>query len=97
MQEQYEIVSRVESLFAFTGRLEAWLAATQTAAEQLTLALLAKAFRGELVQQDPADEPASELLQRLTASRAGTDNPKRSRPPHANPPDPAVCGIAADQ
>ena len=81
MQEQYEIVSRVESLFAFTSRLEAWLAATQTAAEQLTLALLAKAFRGELVQQDPADEPASELLQRLTASHAGTDNPKHSRTP----------------
>ena len=39
----------------------------------LTLALLAKAFRGELVQQDPADEPASELLQRrpdLAAARS---------------------------
>ena len=79
--EQKEIVRRVESLFAFADRLEARLAAAQTAAEQLTPALLAKAFRGELVPQDPADEPASELLQRLAASRASADKPKRSRTP----------------
>lgn len=81
LTEQHEIVRRVESLFAFADRLEARLAAAQTAAEQLTPALLAKAFRGELVPQDPADEPASELLQRLAASRASADNPKRSRTP----------------
>ena len=80
-KEQHEIVRRVESLFAFADRLEARLAAAQTAAEQLTPALLAKAFRGELVPQDPADEPASELLQRLAASRASAAKPKRSRTP----------------
>jgi type I restriction enzyme, S subunit len=32
--------------------------------------LLAKAFRGELVPQDPNDEPAAELLERLTMQRA---------------------------
>ena len=79
--EQHEIVRRVESLFAFADRLEARLAAAQTAAEQLTPALLAKAFRGELVPQDPADEPASELLKRLAASRASADKPKRGRTP----------------
>jgi type I restriction enzyme S subunit len=81
INEQHEIVRRVESLFGFADRLEARLAAAQTAAEQLTPALLAKAFRGELVPQDPADEPASELLQRLAASRACTAKPKRSRTP----------------
>jgi type I restriction enzyme S subunit len=81
IREQHEIVRRVESLFAFADRLEARLAAAQTAAEQLTPALLAKAFRGELVPQDPADEPASELLQRLAASRASAAKPKRSRTP----------------
>lgn len=35
--------------------------------EQLTPALLAKAFRGELVPQDPHDEPASRLMERLRA------------------------------
>ena len=66
--EQTEIVRRVETLFAFADRLEARLQTAQTAADRLTPALLAKAFRGELVPQDPNDEPASELLKRLTIS-----------------------------
>jgi len=69
MAEQAEIVRRVEVLFAFADRLEARLAKAQAAADRLTPALLAKAFRGELVSQDPADEPAAELLKRLTAGR----------------------------
>jgi type I restriction enzyme S subunit len=66
--EQTEIVRRVETLFAFADRLEARLQTAQTAANRLTPALLAKAFRGELVPQDPNDEPASELLKRLAGS-----------------------------
>lgn len=65
-QEQTEIVRRVETLFAFADRLEARLAQAQTAATRLTPALLAKAFRGELVPQDPNDETAAELLRRLS-------------------------------
>ncbi len=68
-EEQTEIVRRVETLFAFADRLEARLAQAQTAATRLTPALLAKAFRGELVPQDPNDEPAAELLRRLQAQR----------------------------
>ncbi len=68
--EQTEIVRRVETLFALADRLEARLAQAQTAATRLTPALLAKAFRGELVPQDPNDEPAAELLRRLQAQRA---------------------------
>ena len=74
--EQTEIVRRVETLFAFADRLEARLAQAQTAATRLTPALLAKAFRGELVPQDPNDEPAAELLRRLQAERASA--PKAS-------------------
>ena len=68
--EQAEIVRRVKTLLAFADRLEARLAQVQTAVDRLTPSLLAKAFRGELVPQDPADEPAAELLNRLSASRA---------------------------
>jgi len=70
LSEQTEIVRRVETLFAFADRLEGRLAQAQTAATRLTPALLAKAFRGELVPQDPNDEPAAELLRRLQAERA---------------------------
>lgn len=44
--------------------------------KQLTQATLAKAFRGELVPQDPEDEPASALLARIAATRS-TEAPKR--------------------
>lgn len=81
IEEQTEIVRRVASLFAFADRLEARLQSAQTAAERLTPALLAKAFRGELVPQDPSDEPATELLRRLREARAAeaTTKPKRGR------------------
>jgi type I restriction enzyme S subunit len=76
--EQTEIVRRVETLFAFADRLEARLAQAQTAATRLTPALLAKAFRGELVPQDPNDEPAAELLRRLQAT-ISKEGPRRGR------------------
>jgi len=85
VQEQTEIVRRVEILFAYADRLEARLQTARTAADRLTPALLAKAFRGELVPQDPSDEPAAELLRRLREAR-GTEvsaKPKRGRKPVA--------------
>ena len=68
--EQREIVSRVRRLFAFADRLEASYAAARTHTERITPALLAKAFRGELVPQDPNDEPAGVLLERIRTNRA---------------------------
>ena len=78
-EEQTEIVRRVETLFAFADRLEARLAQAQTAATRLTPALLAKAFRGELVPQDPNDEPTAGLLRRLRGrARHGARWPARA-------------------
>ena len=78
MEEQIEIVRRVDILFAFADRLEARLQTAQTATDRLTPALLSKAFRGELVPQDPNDEPASELLRRLLQEALST-KAKRGR------------------
>lgn len=83
VEEQSEIVRRVEKLFAFADRLEKRLSQAQAAVQKLTPALLAKAFRGELVLQDPNDEPASELLKRLQESRADSAKPSRARKPRA--------------
>jgi type I restriction enzyme S subunit len=74
--EQHEIVRRVESLFAYADRLEARYAVARAQVERLTPALLAKAFRGELVPQDPNDEPASMLLECIRALGVGRN--KRS-------------------
>lgn len=79
VSEQTEIVRRVETLFAFADRLESRLKTAQTAADRLTPALLAKAFRGEMVPQDPNDEPAAELLKRLATSRDAAPKAKRGR------------------
>lgn len=70
LEEQAEIVRRVESLFAFADRLEARWRAGQELVEQLTPSLLAKAFRGELVEQDPEDESVAVLLERIKAERS---------------------------
>lgn len=73
-----EIVRRVETLFAFADRLEARYTAARAQVERLTPALLAKAFRGELVPQDPNDEPASAMLARLKAQTSLSSTPGKS-------------------
>jgi type I restriction enzyme S subunit len=80
VEEQGEIVRRVESLFALADAIEAKWQAIHGQVECLTPALLAKAFRGELVPQDPNDEPAAELLNCLAAQREATPaRPRRQR------------------
>jgi type I restriction enzyme S subunit len=76
--EQHEIVHRVEVLFAIADRMEAHYQTAQTQVEYLTPALLSKAFRGALVPQDPNDETASILLERVRAERlAQADKSKK--------------------
>jgi type I restriction enzyme S subunit len=41
----------------------------QARVDNLTQSILAKAFRGELVAQDPSDEPAEKLLERIAQAR----------------------------
>jgi type I restriction enzyme S subunit len=78
--EQTEIVRRVEALFAMADRLESHYATARAQVDKLTPATLAKAFRGELVPQDPNDEPASALLERIKSSRAdGATKPLSKR------------------
>ena len=63
--EQQEIVRRVKELFALADQIEARYAKAKAYVDNLTQSILAKAFRGELVPQDPNDEPASVLLDRI--------------------------------
>jgi type I restriction enzyme S subunit len=77
--EQIEIVRRVAQLFAFAAQLEAKVASAKSSIDHLTQSILAKAFRGELVPQDPNDEPASLLLERIQAQRAAAPKAKRGR------------------
>jgi type I restriction enzyme S subunit len=49
------------------------------AVTELESSLFAKAFRGELVPQDPNDEPAEALLARLRAAEPAPEKPKPRR------------------
>jgi len=89
--EQLEILKRQDDLFSLADQLEARLTTARKLVDRLTPALLAKAFRGELVPQDPGDEPASVLLERIRAARqaeAGAGKPsRRGRRKAATNPD----------
>ena len=72
-----EIVRRVEGLFALADQLELRLAKARGQVDKLTPSLLARAFVGQLVPQDPTDEPASVLLDRIRAEHASQSGPSR--------------------
>jgi type I restriction enzyme S subunit len=62
-----EIVRRIESAFQKIDRIAADAASGSKLLGRLDQAILTKAFRGELVPQNPEDEPASILLERIRA------------------------------
>lgn len=80
--EQHEIVRRVETLFVLAERLEARYIAGREQIDQLISSLLDKAFCGELLPQDPNDEPASELLKRIKELK--TNEPALKPKPRVN-------------
>lgn len=77
--EQYEIVHRIESAFAKIDRLAKEAKRALDLVGRLDEAILAKAFRGELVPQDEKDEPADHLVARIRAEREAAPKGKRGR------------------
>lgn len=78
IDEQTEILRRIESTFGWLDRIAADHAAAARLVPKLDTAILAKAFRGELVPQDPSDEPARAMLDRIKAEREA-EKPKTGR------------------
>jgi type I restriction enzyme S subunit len=70
LAEQHRIVEEVERRLSVVEEMEKTVAHGLKRAERLRQAILRKAFAGELVPQDSADEPASVLLERIRAERA---------------------------
>ena len=75
LNEQKEIVKRVERLFKTIDLIEQEHQKASKLLDRLEQATLSKAFRGELVPQDPNDEPAAVLLERIQSDRQA--QPKR--------------------
>ena len=64
-------------MFNYIDLIEAEYNDAQKLISILDRSILAKAFRGELVAQDPNDEPAAVLLERIRAEREQTSTPKQ--------------------
>lgn len=79
LAEQIAIVARVNELFALADSLEARFAKAQAFFERMPNAILAKAFRGELVPGNADDESAAALLERLRANRSHGDGVAASK------------------
>ena len=87
LQEQTEIVSRVEQLFAYADQIEQRVKDAQSRVNHLTQAVLAKAFRGELTAEWRAQNPelisgensAVALLARIKAEREQIQTVKKAK------------------
>lgn len=77
-REQRRIVAALDQQYSFVERLILCAVEDATRAEQLRRAVLLEAFSGTLVRQNPADEPASILLERIRSASTGT-GPRGSR------------------
>jgi type I restriction enzyme, S subunit len=77
--EQKEIVRRVAQLFGLANNLSRRYQDVVAGVELLTPSVLAKAFRGELVPQDPNDESAEDMLERIRKA----SEPQVAIPRHA--------------
>lgn len=69
LDEQRAIVLEVRRHLSLLAAFESQLKFALKRSETLRRAILAAGFRGELVSQDPSDEPASDLLARIAAER----------------------------
>ena len=75
LDEQLEVVRRVQGLLEVVERLKRNASEQSDRLDTLNKSSLAKAFRGELVPQDPNDEPAAVMLERIKAEQqASGDN-----------------------
>jgi type I restriction enzyme S subunit len=77
--EQQEILAELESKFSVLGQLEKDIEINLKRSEILRQSILKKAFLGELVAQDPSDEPASVLLEKIKAEKASKAPIKKTR------------------
>ena len=79
LAEMRELSVALESRLEVVDSYDAALQDSQQLLPSLNQSILAKAFRGELVPQDPSDEPASVLLERIRAERAQAEAEKKGR------------------
>ena len=76
--EQKRIVAKIEELFAYADKIGKASDGIAQVAQRLDKKILDLAIRGQLVPQDPNDEPASELIKRIEAAKKATEKGRKS-------------------
>lgn len=79
ISEQAQIVQSAERMLSKANKVEKQYLDAKTRLDRLTQSILAKAFRGELVPQDPTDESAEQLLERIFKEREQVTPKKTTR------------------
>ena len=69
LEEQSQVVQEIESRLSVCDKMEESITQSLAKVETLRQSILKKAFEGKLVTQNPNDEPAEELLERIRAER----------------------------
>lgn len=82
IREQKKIAGEIESQFSIIYDMEKSIDQSLARAETLRQSILKQAFSGNLVPQNPNDEPAEKLLERIRAERLNqqTGKPLNSSP-----------------
>jgi type I restriction enzyme S subunit len=79
LTEQQKIVEEIESRLTMADELEKVAEQALKQSERLRQSILKRAFEGKLVPQDPTDEPAQKLLDRIKTERANWEYSKMGR------------------
>ncbi len=79
LPKQQKIIREIESRLSVCDKIEETITESLLQAEALRLSIIKKAFEGKLVKQNPKDEPAAKLLERIRAEKKNNEPEEKEK------------------